>query len=127
MFSDILVDLAFRIIQVFLKVGQIVFLDTCINRCVQLQILIVCVNHILVAFRFFCGFIFPDILWIRSHQGRHVKTGSCNRDWIAGQRILLDLINIIVHAGRKRKDQRNANDTDCPGESGKNGPSFFGP
>ena len=73
--TNILMDLALRIIQIFLKVCQIVFFDTGINRCVQFQILIVGINHIFFSFRFLCRCIFPNVLRIWSHQSRHIKTG----------------------------------------------------
>ena len=56
----------------------------------------------------------------------HIGTLRHDGNGVAGQGLLLDLLNVTVDAGGQGQDQGDADDADGPGEAGQQGPALLG-
>ena len=119
-FTEVLRDLAFGVVEVIFKGRQVVFGDARLERFHSLELPAVRVHAVLGrGVRILHGAVHGSHRALRLHQRRHVEGFGRDRQRIGGHRLLLDVCDVLVHAGRKREDQRDADDADRPRERGE--------
>ena len=59
------------------------------------------------------------------HERREIKTRALDLQRVFGQGLLLHMFDVIIHAGGKGEDERDADNADGAGKSGQERPRFL--
>ena len=127
-FSEILADLAVRIIQIGFEIGQIIFHNAGRKPLAGFQFPIVREDPVFLLLLSAAFFLhFSHNLVVQSHDAGKIYGLIADRYRIRSHGFLLHVGNVVVHPCRKGQNQSDTDNPYRPGKSGQQGSALLGP